>query len=180
MQRLKSTPQEDLILVDESASSEDRESAVNRLAFDGCFSILEPELEKWLNHKDFILKGKALKVLLGRMGKEKYIDEAIEILQSDKNWSVRTDFAYALKQLAGKFEIKADVKEKVVKALTTALMNDEEPFVQQSSYAALLELIKGKKNESDSFDREKDVDWEILQPYLKKYDLQNINKNQFL
>lgn len=176
MKRVKSTPKDDLILVDESAPPTERESAASRLTFDGFFSLVEPELRKWLSHPNFLLRSKAIIILIGRMGKEAYFKNALEMLHSDKNWSVRCDAAYSLKQFVTNFRVNDQIKENSIKELLSALLSDKEEFVQQSSYKALLELIKNESlKDNDSFDKENDVDWNLLEPYLEKYDLQKPN-----
>ncbi len=53
-------------------------------------------------------------------------------------------------------------------------MFEEDEVIQRKSYQSLYEIITMKllQFDKDEFDRERDVDWNLLLPYLEKYSLQ--------
>lgn len=177
MNRIKSTKQDEIIVKDEKVSSVMRISAMKKLASDGFSDIIHPTLENWLIHPDFLLRDASISMLLRFWGQEKYISKIIEILHYDTDWSVRGTAAIALADFSEEFIEGEKYKPKIIKELLVSLIKDSDEFVQRDSYKGLYKLITDKELDFDKniFDRIQDVDWQILEPYLKEYDLQKPN-----
>ncbi|MBA4124418.1 MAG: HEAT repeat domain-containing protein [Acidobacteria bacterium] len=174
MKRVKSTQYDEIILRDESTSPADRVSAATVLASDGFGQEIFPVLEKWLNHSHFLLRAEAIWMILSGFGHQKYVEKAIQMLHNDDNWSVRKYASLALSDFSKEYVEGKKYEEQIIKELLISLLNDEDGFVQRDSYKGLYKLIKGKRERSDEneFDRNRDVDWDLLLPYLDKYGLQ--------
>lgn len=167
MQRIKSKPEDNQLAYDESARPVDRASAISRIAFDGLFEI-EPLLKQLLLHESFLLRAEAIKSLVRRWKKPEYVDYAIKMLHSDPEWVVRGDAALALSGFALNTGKKQNL---VIKELLECLLHDHDPVVQRRIYEGLLQLLAPERSRMslpDNFDREHDVDWELLKPYLNK------------
>lgn len=173
MKRLKSTPEDERILKDEAANPADRASAAESLAFDGFGKQLHPVLDEWLTSSEFILRNHAISMLLGIWGHKKYLNEGLNFLHSDEHWLVRKGSSIALLKFAQEFIEGEKYKNQIMKELLISLIQDENQFVQKSSYKCVYQLITGRKLnvDEDYFDRNRDANWDLLQPYLDKYNL---------
>lgn len=164
-ERHKSTPDDDDLAYDESARPVDRAGAVKRLALDG-FTEIEPLLAELLHHDNFLLRGQAIKLLLSIWTRSRYIDDGVKMLHSDSEWEVRANAAFALSSFAA---YTGEQRERIVRELLVQLLNDEDHAVQRRCYEGLLQLIVPERSQANSptyFNRERDVDWELLKPYL--------------
>ena len=173
MIRKKSKEGDVQLIHDESANVAERASAIFRLAVDG-YIEMEPYLAKLLSHQEYLLRGESIKALLGGWGKERYLNKAVEMLHRDSEYSVRSDAAFSLKQFVTKFENGQKYKERVLGELLRQLQTDENFSVQKRCYEQILKTITGERfgiKLPNYFDRERDVDWNLLQPYLEKYNL---------
>lgn len=173
MERRKSKPNDEKLIYDESADMVDRDGAIFRLAVDG-YGAMQPLLEQLLIHPQYMLRSRAIKVLLGGWGLSEYFNKAVEMLRSDADYSVRSGAGFALSQYARNFESGRKVKDKIAGELTKSLLEDDDIAVQESSYEELLRVIGQKRPNTKEveFNRETEVDWDLLQPYLEKYGLQ--------
>ena len=175
IKRVKSSPEDNLILLDETADVNDRENSATRLAFDGFFDLLRPVLDKWLINSEFLLRSRAITFFLGRIGDEKYYEKAVQMLQEDSNWIVRKSSIEALRTFSADFDKGKDYIQRTIKEMLYTLINDQDEAVQAKSYQVLHELITGKNwdiyEHINYFDCQRDVDWKLLQPYLEKYNL---------
>jgi vesicle coat complex subunit len=172
-QRIKSTPDDERLVSDESADVVDRTFAIRSLVYDG-FDEIEPVLSNLLTHSEAMLRGEAIVALLSRFDKAQYFEKAIQMLHFDADFEARQNAALAV-SLFVQFSSKAsDYKEIVIKELLKAVIGDKNEFVQKRSYEHLHQLIAGKNLfvESHLFDQSNDIDWNLLQPYLEKYNLQ--------
>lgn len=162
--RWKSSPQDDSTLGDESADVVSRVSALSRLASDKRFG-LEPQIAGLLHHPEPMLRAEAIFVLLARWNKAAYLPQALQMLRRDPDWSVRTQAASSLTWFARN---NPEEKERLLQELTARLMQDEDVSVQQVCYEQILEILAPNDHPEvpDFFDRERDVDREILRPYL--------------
>lgn len=172
-QRIKSTLDDERLLLDESADVVDRTFAIRSLAYDG-FDEIEPILSNLLTHSEALLRGEAIIALLSRFDKPQYLEKAIQMLRFDNDFEARQNGALALSMFAQFSSEKNAYKEIVIKELLEAIIRDKNEFVQKRSYEHLYQVITGKNLfvESHPFDRAKDVDWNLLNPYLKKYNLE--------
>lgn len=173
MKRIKSTSQDELILINENADPTERVRAARCLASDGFVDLLQPTLDSWLNLSEPLLREEAITLLLGGFGYENYVDKAIKILSDDPDWLVRGDAAFALSSFAIRFREAEKYNNQIVSALFRSLLNDEDEAVQEKSYKGLYELLTKQPliSSRDVFDRDNDVDWNLLTPYLERYNL---------
>jgi hypothetical protein len=133
------TPEDLRVLTDASADAARRAQALSRLSHweKGKFDHLEPTIAALL-----------------------------ELLQVRDEWSVaRTDAAFALGQFV---RFTGKERDRIIRALVKALQNDPDSAVQASCYEQLLQLLAPQREapEIDDFDRARDVDWALLQPYV--------------
>ena len=142
MNRIKSTLQDEELMLNENASSADRSTAAECLASDGFGKQIHPILDKWLNHKDFILRNTAISLLLGAWGHQKYVDKAIDLLNNDSNWSVRGTAARALSDFAKEFVEGEKQEERILKELLIALFGDNDTFSKQEIYKSVMRIVK--------------------------------------
>lgn len=174
MKRIKSKPEDEQILVNESIDAPTRIDSMVRLAFDGFGDYIHPVLNSWLTHPDFLLRSEAIQMLLEFWGHQKYVPIAEDILLTDSEWLVRKTASRSLSTFAIKFIEGKKYEEQIIKSLLYSLIRDEDIFVQRQDYEGLLKILKIKNPVEDlkHFDRERDVDWNQLEPYLEKYNLQ--------
>lgn len=173
MERRKAKPNDEKLIYDESANMVDRDAAIFRLAVDG-YEEMQPLLESLLTHSQYMLRSRAIKVLLGGWGLSEYFDKAVEMLHSDCDYSVRSGACFALSQYTQHFEDGRKRRDNIILQLIRRLLEESDVAVQESCYEELLKIIEGKHFHSESyeFNRNTDVDWDLLQPYLEKYNLQ--------
>lgn len=157
----------------DSADIVERIEAIETLAFDG-YKEMKPLLQQLLNRENHFLRAEAIKTLLARWEDSDYIDKAIEILKNDNEWSVRSSAAFSLAEYLKYSDKKENVKDKILEELVHCLLNDKDESVQETCYEKFYEIVTGKylKSSSTEFDRNGNVDWNLLQPYLDKYGLQ--------
>ena len=169
MRRRKSKPGDEILIYDESLDVVARSCAIFRLAVDG-YIEMKPLLVSLLNHKEFMLRGEAIGILIGGWKIPEYLGEAIRMLHTDVDIYVRSDAASALSNFAQRSEEGIKQRDVVIQELLYGLMKDEDVWVQSRCYECLLNIIapeRGYIELPDDFDRERDVDWDLLKPYLK-------------
>ena len=118
----------------------------------------------------------ATNVLLADWGQSKYLDKVVEILHDDPNEDLRISAAYALGTFVLDFEVGLKYKDRVLKELIKQLQVDADFSVQTTCYEEAYKIIKNKQfgvdfskhgpHPSDFFNRDRDVDWELLKPYM--------------
>jgi HEAT repeat protein len=173
MQRNKSTPQDKILMLDETANPAERASAIMRLAADKIYDI-ELDLVHLLNHPSPFIREEAIKVLIGLWGKMDYLGNAVNLLHSDPDWSVRSTAAFSLSQYVRLYNNK--IQELIIRELAQQLYKDEDTSVQKICYEEILQILAQERGWTskkwtslpDYFDRDRDVDWEIIKPYLNK------------
>jgi hypothetical protein len=170
-ERYKSTPQDDVIARDENADPVDRESAIGKLTVDRLYEF-EPLFIKLLNHRSHYLRGKCIWSLVGFWNRVEHLERAIEMLRTEREWEARQDAAHALTSFVLYSTICTPAqRERIILELVRTLTTDEDDFVQKACYEDLIEiLVPERKLEPlpDYFDRNRDVDWNLLKPYLDK------------
>lgn len=164
MQRYKSSPADDQLVRDPHADSLERASSIARLAFDQLYEF-EPVFAALLTDQSSDLREAAIKALLGRWNLPQYLEAGITLLHHDPDWVVRSDAAFAL---ASYVQFTGDQRERVMRELVRCVQHDTDPAVQEQCYSKFLALLNGHSsyNEPDDFNRDRDVDWELLKPYL--------------
>jgi hypothetical protein len=170
-ERYKSTPQDDIIARDESADPIDRESAIGKLTVDRLYEF-EPLFAELLNHPSHYLRGKCVYSLVGFWNRVEYLERALEMLRTEPEWEARQDAAHALTSFVLYSKICTPVqRERIILELVRALTADEDEFVQKACYEDLIEILAPERKLiqlPDYFDRNRDVDWNLLKPYLDK------------
>ena len=167
MQRHKSKPSDDQLVRDENADAVERSSALFRLAVDGFFEF-EPLAVELLHHSSNMLRAEAIKILVGLWRKPEYVDDAVQLLHHDPDEMVRGDAAFALSQYAVR---TGDQQESITHELANQLTQDSDFGVHEQCYRGLLSLLSPEKSHANLptfFDRERDVDWSLLKPYLNE------------
>ena len=156
-------------LTDQAAEPADRAEALMRLAHweKGQYDRLEPTIVGLLDDASAMVRGGAIKTLLAWQ-RDSHVESAIRLLQTDhdEDWTARANAAYAL----GNYALNTGrSRERIIRALTAALRHDPEWPVQEQCYESLLQLLRPEQtiaSNGGEFDRERDVDWELLRPYI--------------
>lgn len=163
----KITPEDLRTLTDVSADPVDRAESLARLTHweKGKYDHLEPTIASLLRDPSATVRGAAIKTLLG-WGREKYMDAAIQMLRSDEGEDgiARSNAAFALAAYAQHF----GERDRIVREMVSSLRNDPEWSVQEKCYELLLSLVAPHQKHTpgyDPFDRDRDVDWELLRPW---------------
>lgn len=171
MKRRKSEPGDEQLIYDETINVGERASAIFRLAVDG-YREMQPLLISLLTHKEEMLRGEAINTLLNGWGLAKYLDIALNMLINDPSYRVRSDAASALGGFALTTEEGDKCKELIIQKLVDQLIKEESPFTRATCYEEIVRLLGVKMfldaELSDDFSLERDVDWELLKPYLNK------------
>ena len=167
---MKKVTLEDLnALTDSRADPADRVRTLSRLAHweKSKYDRLEPTIAALLKEASSPVRGGAINTLLGSWHKAKYVDAAMRLLHEDhdEDWTARADAAFAL----GKFALRTNQeRERIVRSLVRALREDPEWPVQRRCYEEILRLVAPDRELADGgeFDRDREVDWELLSPYM--------------
>ncbi len=171
MERYKSTPQDDVIARDENADPIDRESAIGKLTFDQLYEF-EPLFAALIDHPSHYLRGKCIYSLVGVWNRVQYLERAIEMLHTEPEWEARPQAALALKSFVLYSKICTCMqRERIIQELVQALTTDDNEYVQSRCYENLVEILAPERKPitlPDYFDRNRDVDWNLLKPYLEK------------
>jgi HEAT repeat protein len=165
MQRLKSKPEDERKIYDEGIDAVERSSAIARLRFDG-YEGMESLLVKLLKHPSFLLRRDAVVTLVGFWRKSEHLNAAVHLLHKDRDETVRSGAAFALGEFVAP---SGQQKTFVASELTKALKNESQPNVQEAIYKALLKFLEPTRQfpaAQTAFKPERDVNWNLLEPYL--------------
>lgn len=171
MKRRKSEPGDEKLIYDETINSGERASAIFRLAVDG-YREMQPLIVSLLTHKEEIFRGDAIKTLLQLWHLPEYLDYGLNMLNSDPSDRVRSDAAFAVGEF-GFISYKEDkCRELITQKLVDQLIKEESPFTRKTCYEEIVRILGVKRyieeKVIDDFSLERDVDWELLKPYLNK------------
>jgi vesicle coat complex subunit len=153
-------------LTDPNSDPVDREAALRHLAHweKGKYVHLEPTIARLFHDPIPMVRGAAIKALVGTWHLTDHVDEALKMMRGDSDWSVRADAAFAVGSYA---KYTGHERERILKALAEAVRADEDPAVQEAAYEQVLALLERDITWSaGEFDRDRNVDWELLQPHL--------------
>lgn len=153
-------------LTDANADPVDREAALRHLAHweKGKYDHLEPAIAALLRDHTAVVRGAAVKAIVGSWHRAAYVAAAAAMLQGDADWSVRADAAFALGSFA---RFTGQQRDEILRALAQAVRQDDDGSVQAASYEQVLALLgRAVTWEPDAFDQGRDVDWALLEPYL--------------
>lgn len=176
MIRNKSRNGDEKLIYDETSDPVERVAAISRLAVDG-YEKMEPFLAKLLRHENYLLRSEAINVLLSGWGEQKYLEDTIRLLHEDPDDTVRNYAARSLGTFTMRFEDGQKHKQRILRELIKQLQNDANFTVQTVCYEEAYKIIKNKRfgvdfskwgpHPSDFFNRDRDVDWELLKPYME-------------
>lgn len=149
-------------LTDPNSDPVDREAALRHLAHweKGKYVHLEKTIASLFNDHVAMVRGAAVKALVGSWQLSDHVEAALRMLQKDGDWSVRADAAFALGSYA---KNTGQQRERIFRALVDAVRSDEDPATQEAAYEQALALHgRGVTWATGRFDRDRDVDWELL------------------
>lgn len=160
------TPEDLRALTDRKAKTSDRVRALSRLAHweRGKHDHLEATIAGLFDDPDPMVRGSAYKTLLA-WRREKYLSKAARALASDPAYDVRRDAAFALGQYG---LARSEEAKKIARWLLDSLRRDEDTAVQRATYEALIGLVDPALDapDPDTFNRETDVDWRLLERFV--------------
>lgn len=169
MQYSKALPTDPETLLDPSVDSVERIAALSRLVSDQRREF-EPFIAKLLVNPEPVIRAKSILSLVGRWQIENYVGAAVQMLTDDPDELARSNAAQALSMFAGTDKAREQDRLLILRALTRLIKSDKNEDVQEAAYEAILQLLKRPANEyfheRRSFDSKKDVNWELLSPYL--------------
>jgi hypothetical protein len=94
------------------------------------------------------------------------------MLRTEPEWEARPQAALALKSFVLYSNICTGMqRERIIQELVQALTTDDNEYVQSRCYESLVEILAPERKPitlPDYFDRNRDVDWNLLKPYLDK------------
>jgi HEAT repeat protein len=171
MRHGKAQPNDPYVLRDETARPVDRASALSRLVSDRRTEF-EPDIVRCLAHEHPVLRGDALMALVGRWRMERHVSHADRMLVEDPDEAVRGNAAWALSMYAARADrISEQERTRILRTLARVVLSDEDPGVQQSAYDGVLRILDRPfaeyMREARFFDPQRDVNWELLKPYLE-------------
>jgi hypothetical protein len=153
-------------LTDPDSDPVDREAALRHLAHweKGKYIHLERTIANLFHDPIPMVRGAAIKALVGSWHLTNHVDEALKLVQGDPDWSVRADAAFALGSYS---KYTGQDRDRITKALATVVRADDDPAAQEAAYEQVLSLFDQPITWSTgNFDRDQHVDWEFLARYL--------------
>ena len=130
-----------------------------------------PSIERLLANQSAIVRGTALKVLLGFWGLEpgRLVERAVAILgRYDEDPDERREAAFALALFAERYAAPIE-RDRIVRALVASLDREPDARAQESTYNAIHQILKGETApfppDGLPFDRDRDADEALLGPY---------------
>jgi HEAT repeat protein len=169
-ERYKSTPADDALISDRSADEIERSDAMIRIAFDGIYR-LKTEIAAQLDDPSVMVRGEAIRVLLGRWQLDAYLEHALDMLRAEPDEDGRADAALALGWFIAlrppEFPVDEGQRDVIMPALVQAFLDDPSRYVQEVAYCQLHEVLTGRRAAlPEQFNPETDADWEMLAPYV--------------
>ena len=163
--RSKTKKQHLLDINDESADPQARARAIRAITFDRRYEF-EPLLRELVDHPSYVVRGEAIRRLLFIWERADLLDRAIEMALHDPSGYARSQAMGALDLFASKRSDDAQLKRRIVSVFVRVLKQESEIDKQMEAYEGILRLLDGKQdNAPNSFDRERDVDWERLREF---------------
>lgn len=172
----KARPGDERLLHDTTADWGERSAALSRLAADGRRDLVEPVARHWLQDPDPCLASEGLSHLLiywrDSPRAHEYVEVAIRWLKTSEHWNMRSTAASSLGTFLERTSRYAD---EIIPALLTALEQDKDESVQEACYEALLQHVAPgesavlKAPDKILFDRDRDVQWDLLAPLRERH-----------
>ena len=169
-ERYKSEPADDALISDRAADVVDRVTAITRIGVDRILR-LEGDIARQLDDPSEMVRGEAIKVLVGAWKLGRYLDEAVRMLRDEEDDMTRSAAAWAIGWFARRREghppLPDAQRQLVIGELVRALLEDPDEHVQEQSYEILHWALTGSfPSLPGNFKRETDVDWSVLRPYV--------------
>ena len=166
----KAHPNDPQVLRDETARPVDRAAALSRLVSDRRTEF-EPDIVRCLAHEHPILRGDAIRALVGRWCMAQYVPQADRMLAEDPDEAVRGDAAGALSMYAWLGGVPEPERLRILRTLARVVQKKEDPGVQEAAYNGVLRILDRPSTEYFHealrfFDPHRDANWELLKPYL--------------
>jgi HEAT repeat protein len=165
MKQKKSQPGDEKLIFDETAEPSLRACAVTRLAADHRREF-EPQFARFLEHENELLRCETISALVVLLRLEKYIPHALGMIAKDPSDYVRARAAFAVGFYA---YAEGGEKETILRALARAVQQDGSTLVIKAAYEGMLTILVPDAKLSRvpyDIDRERDVDWDLIRPYL--------------
>jgi hypothetical protein len=178
IERLKTTPEDDRLILDETADPQDQWDIATRVGFDQLYH-LEPALAKMLFSDNDYRQMTGLATLVARWRMEKYLDRAIELLNDSPKAVVRSDAAGALRGFLWDIpdrDRRAGFVKRILREWARRIVDDPDWAVRRECYRYLvLELDPERHDEvhhlPNDFDPALHGDWSVIGPLLDPADV---------
>ena len=171
--RQKTTPEDEINILNPEAHWLDIVSAMRAISFDK-LTEYEHVIYEYTKHPDWSVRGDAMSLLLSHWKREDLMEEAFAMLQ-DESEDVQNHVADGICIWYGYCVRKNKLSKYMDQAITEvihAALRAEDSAVRNSLYRNTLSMIKrdtlGHVRESN-FHR--NVDWELIDPYIKDHSL---------
>jgi hypothetical protein len=164
MRKPKFSPERERQLLDSGEDPVNRANAITCMQSDGIVRH-EDLIVSFIDHESPDLRAAAIKILL-RWGRFGYLQMALDWLKRDPDEHVRGVMTSAVAYVAHvgqHFDL-------IARALVEAVERDPDIDVARDAYVAARVIIVPEdwfatKIDVDTFDRRRDVDWNLLAPY---------------
>jgi hypothetical protein len=160
----KFTPDTELLLLDPSANPIDRADALISMRSDRLVKH-EPLVASLVEHPNGHLRAEALHTLL-QWNREAWVAKAIELAAHDQDDRARGILA---RELAYSGNNYPKYREDILRCLAGIIENDPNDLVSATAYSSLRYLLldndRHPKVAELGFDRRRDVDWSLVEPY---------------
>ncbi|WP_437606294.1 hypothetical protein WMF20_35580 [Sorangium sp. So ce834] len=167
MSKIQSNAQDERLINDERAAATDRASAISRIGSDRLYQH-EKSISMLLQHEEPVLRERAAAVLVALWGRKSYVDAVIHMLHQDADLYCRLKASSILWNFATFSASNREDRDIVLRALAQSVARDKDSMVQAASYKHFLELTSPERAAGvpDELDRDSDVEWELMMPYL--------------
>lgn len=162
---MKARAEDVATLRDGDADTGDRVAALSRLASDRRLD-LEREVRDLLDDPEARLRAEAAWILVGRWWRAEHVDAIAGLLRDDPSPHARAGAAAALSAFVQRTGLGRDG---IVRELVAALRTDDDTITRRAIYEDLLRILAPGRDSvavPTDFDPARDVDWELLEPYV--------------
>jgi hypothetical protein len=176
MRRTKFTEVRERQLLDPNEDPVNRANAIACMQADGVVRH-EELIASFVDHQSPHLRSAAIKMLL-RWDRFGYLPLALDLLKNDPERVVRGTMTQAIAYVAH----VGQHFDEIARALVAAIENDPDPGVARYAYQAARVIIVPEnwldtRVNDENFDRQRDVDWNLLAPYRAPASSQRTSSN---
>lgn len=162
----KSTPEMERLLYVDDADPDAMSDAIDLVVTDQLFDH-EPQIRKLVNHREEEIRGQAARSLIGIWAREDLFEKAYHMLRKDPSDIARTQALTGFGVWLQHSAIDHPRRDEVIRQMAAALRDEQDDFMQMVLYRNLREAITGQDYFTPrDFEFERDVDWELIKPYL--------------